>query len=75
VLASQSVQLQNRVADIVKGLAFRGDETSALLDAMPSDTTTDGVIRQTAPLGFVEPPEPPAVLDETGAPGGTLAPR
>ena len=67
VLASKSVKLQNRVADIVKELDFQGDETGALLDAMQSYQTKDGVIRQTAPLGFLEPPEQQAVLDETGA--------
>jgi TnpA family transposase len=67
VLAAKSVKLQNRVADIVKELDFQGDETSALFDAMQSYKTTDGVIRQTAPLGFLEPPEQQAVLGETGA--------
>ena len=66
MLAAKSVKLQNRVADIVKQLDFQGDETGALLDALQSYKTKDGIIRQTAPLSFLEPPEQQAVLDEAG---------
>lgn len=67
VLASQSRKLQNRVAEIVKALAFAGDETSDLMVAMQHYQAKDGQITQAAPLGFLEPGEQDAVLDETGA--------
>ena len=36
VLAAESRKLQNRVADIVKALAFQGDESSDLMIAIPA---------------------------------------
>jgi hypothetical protein len=66
VLASQSRKLQNRVAEIVKVLAFEGDEASALMAAMQHYKAKDGQMTHTAPLGFLEPGEQEAVLNETG---------
>ena len=67
VLAAQSRKLQNRLADLVKVLAFSGDETSELMTAIGHYKAFDGVITQKAPLGFLEPIEQQAVLDEKGA--------
>ena len=69
VLASQSRKLQNRLAQIVNLLDYQGDETSELMAAIGHYKTQDGVITQTAPLGFLEPIEQQAVLDEKGARG------
>ena len=66
VLAKQSRKLQNRVVDIVKALAFQGDETSDLMHAIQQYKAKDGHVTQTAPLGFLEPPEQQAVLDDSG---------
>jgi TnpA family transposase len=67
VVAVQSRKLQNRVAEIVKALAFQGDESSALMVAIQHYKAKDGQITQTAPLEFLDPQEQQAVLDETGA--------
>jgi TnpA family transposase len=66
VLAKQSRKLQNRVVDIVKALAFQGDETSDLMHAIQQYKAKDGHVTQTSPLGFLEPPEQQAVLDDSG---------
>jgi len=67
VLASQSRKLQNRLAELVNLLNFQGDETSELMAAIGHYKAQDGAITQTAPLGFLEPIEQQAVLDERGA--------
>jgi TnpA family transposase len=66
-LATQSRKLQNRVAELVKAVAFQGDETSALMAAIQHYKAKDGQITQTAPLEFLEPQEQQAVLDDAGA--------
>jgi hypothetical protein len=66
-LAKQSRKLQNRVAEIVKALAFQGDETSTLMAAIQHYKAKDGQITQSAPLEFLDPQEQQAVLDDTGA--------
>ena len=67
MLAAQSRKLQNRVAEIVKGLDFQGEMTSDLMAAISHYKAEDGGIGQTAPLGFLDPIEQQAVLDEKGA--------
>lgn len=67
VLAKRSRKLQNRLAEIVKLLTFSGDETSELMAAIGHYKAKDGVITPMAPLGFLEPQEQQAVLDEKGA--------
>ena len=67
VLAAESRKLQNRVADIVKALAFQGDESSHLMMAIQHYKAKDGQITTGAPLGFLEPQEQQAVLDDSGA--------
>ena len=67
VLAKTSRKLQNRVAEIVKVLAFEGDETSDLMAAIELYKAKDGQIAQIAPLRFLEPQEQQAVLDDAGA--------
>ena len=66
VLAKQSRKLHNRLAEIVKLLTFSGDETSTLMNAIGHYKAKDGAIMSTAPLGFLEPIEQQAVLDEKG---------
>jgi TnpA family transposase len=66
VLAAQSRKLHNRVAEIVKVLDFIGDMTSELMAAIQHYKAKDGVIYQTAPLGFLEPQEQQGVLDDAG---------
>ena len=65
-LATQSRKLQNRVAEIVKALAFQGDETSDLMAATPALQSKDGQITQTAPVDFLDPQEQQVVLDDAG---------
>lgn len=65
-LATQSRKLQNRVAEIVKAVAFQGDDTSDLMAAIQHYKAKDGQITQTAPLEFLEPQEQQAVLEDTG---------
>lgn len=67
VLAKTSRKLQNRAAEIVKVLAFEGDETSELMAAIAHYKAKDGQITQSAPLRFLEPQEQQAVLDDAGA--------
>ena len=66
VLAAESRKLQNRVADIVKALAFQGDESSDLMIAIQHYKAKDGQITTGAPLGFLEPQEHQAVLEDSG---------
>jgi TnpA family transposase len=67
VLAKQSRKLHNRLAEIVKLITFSGEETSELMTAIEHYKAKDGVITPMAPLGFLEPIEQQAVLDEKGA--------
>ena len=67
VLAAQSRKMQNRLAEIVKCLDFMGDQTCDLMAAIQYYKERDGAIAQNAPLGFLEPAEQQAVLDENGA--------
>jgi hypothetical protein len=55
VLESKSLKLQNRAADIVKELAFQGDDHSHLLTAIQSYQHKHGAITPTAPVDFLEP--------------------
>ncbi len=66
VLAAESRKLQNRVAEIVKALAFQGDDSSDLMMAIQHYKAKDGQITTGAPLGFLEPQEQRAVLDDSG---------
>lgn len=66
VVAAQSRKLQNRVAEIVKALAFQGEESSDLMVAIQHYKAKDGQITSSAPLGFLEPQEQQAVLDDSG---------
>ena len=59
--------MQNRLAEIVKCLDFMGDQTCDLMAAIQYYKERDGAIAQNAPLGFLEPAEQQAVLDENGA--------
>jgi TnpA family transposase len=67
VLAAQSRKLQNRVSEMIKSLSFEGERKSGLMVAIQYYKEEDGGIGQTAPLGFLEPTEQQAVLDENGA--------
>lgn len=66
VLTAESRKLQNRVADIVKALAFQGDTNSDLLVAMHHYQAKDGQITTGVPLEFLEPQEQQAVLNDAG---------
>ena len=66
VLAAQSRKLQNRVTDLVKVLAFQGEETSDLMAAIAHYKAKDGQVMQTAPVDFLKPQEQHAVLDDAG---------
>jgi TnpA family transposase len=72
VLVAQSRKLQNRVADLVKVLAFQGDAQSPLLVALQHYQAKEGQVTQTAPVEFLDPQEQQAVFDETGAIRGSL---
>ncbi len=65
-LAARSRKLQNRVAKLVKVLAFQGDETSALLAALRHYQAQDNPGLPTAPVDFLTPAEQQAVLDDAG---------
>ena len=67
VVAAQSRKLQNRGTEIVKALAFQGEESSDLMVAIQHYKAKDGQITSSAPLGFLEPQEQQAVLDDSGA--------
>ena len=67
VLAKQSRKLQNRLSEIVKVLDLEGNQTDELMAAIQYYKEKDGVISQTVHLGFLEPQEQQAVLDEKGA--------
>ena len=66
VRAAQSRKLQNRLTNLVRVLAFQGEETSALMVAIVHYKTKEGQITQIAPLDFLEPQEQYAVLDDAG---------
>jgi TnpA family transposase len=66
VLESKSLKLQNRVADIVKELAFQGDDHSHLLTAIQSYQHKHGAITPTAPVDFLEPYEQRLLVDASG---------
>ena len=66
VLEARSLKLQNRVADIMKELAFQGDDQTALLTAVQYYQQKQGVITQTAPMECFEPYEQRLLVDEAG---------
>jgi hypothetical protein len=66
VLASKSIKLQNRVADIVKELEFQGDDNAALLTAIQHCQHKSGAISQTAPMGFLSDEEQDVLVDASG---------
>jgi TnpA family transposase len=66
VLASKSIKLQNRVADIVKELEFQGDDHAALLTAVQYYQHKSGAISQTAPVGFLRDAEQDVLVDASG---------
>src|SRR5215470_10967632 len=66
VLEAKSLKLQNRVADIVKELAFHGDDQAALLTAVQYYQQKQGAITQTAPMACFEPYEQRLLVDESG---------
>jgi TnpA family transposase len=72
VLASKSIKLQNRVADIVKELEFQGDDNVALLTAIQHYQHKSGAISQTAPVGFLSDAEQDALVDAAGKFGVSL---
>jgi TnpA family transposase len=67
VLAEQLRKLQNRVAGIVKSIAFEGDKASELMIAIQHYKANEGRITQTAPLEFLALQEQRAVIDPSGA--------
>jgi hypothetical protein len=72
VLASKSITLQNRVADIVKALEVQGDDHVALLTAIQYYHHKSGVISQTAPGGFLSDAEHDGLVDAAGKFGVSL---
>jgi hypothetical protein len=66
VLEAKSLKLQNRVADIVKELAFQGDDQADLLTAVQYYQQKQGAITQTAPMACFEPYEQRLLVDEAG---------
>jgi len=66
VLESKSLKLQNRVADIVKELAFQGDDNAPLLTAIQSYQHKNGAITPAAPVEFLEPYEQRLLVDAAG---------
>lgn len=66
LLEARSLKLQNRVADLVKEVAFSGNERSAIMVALRYYQNKRGVIDQGAPLGFLDPQEQQHVLTATG---------
>jgi len=65
-LAARSRKLHNRVAKLVMVLALQGDETSALLTALRHSQAQAGQVLPIAPVDFLTPAEPHAVLDDAG---------
>ena len=66
VLETKSLKLQNRVADIVKELAFQGDDQTELLTAIQYYQQKQGVITQAAPVACFEPYEQRLLVDASG---------
>ena len=66
LLEARSLKLQNRVADLVKEVAFSGNERSAIMVALRYYQNKHGVIDQGPPLGFLDPQEQQHVLTTTG---------
>jgi hypothetical protein len=66
VLEAKALKLQNRVADLVKELAFQGDAPSPLLTAIQSYQHKHGAITPTAPVDFLEPDEQRLRVDASG---------
>lgn len=66
VLEAKSLKLQNRVADIVKELAFQGDDQADLLAAIQYYQQKQGSITQSAPLACFEPYEQRLLVDASG---------
>jgi TnpA family transposase len=66
VLASKSLKLQHRVADLVKELEFHSDSPSDLLTALQYYQDKQGTITSTAPVAFLEPYAQRLVLDASG---------
>ena len=66
VLEAKSLKLQNRVADLVKELAFQGDDQATLLTAVQYYQQKQGAITQTAPMACFEPYEQRLLMDEAG---------
>jgi hypothetical protein len=66
VLAAKSVKLQNRIADIVKHLAWEGDSSAPLAVAIRHYQDKQGVVSHTAPLAFLTDEEQQAVVEGTG---------
>jgi hypothetical protein len=63
---SKSLQLPNRVADMVKALAFPGDEHAALHVALPHYQQKHGVMMPTAPVDFLAAYEQWLLVDASG---------
>jgi len=66
VLASKSLKLQNRVADIVRELEFQGDDRMTLLTAIRYYQHKSGAISQTAPVGFMSDAEQDMLAGASG---------
>lgn len=66
VVEAKSLKLQNRVADIVKELAFQGDEQATLLGALQHYQHKPGVILPTAPVGFLEASKQRLLVETSG---------
>lgn len=66
ILEAKSLQLQNRVAEIVKAIDFLGEEHAALSTALRYYRDKNGTLGQTAPLDFLDAQAQPLVLSDTG---------
>src|SRR6266853_764596 len=61
-----SERIGNPLADIVKELAFQGDDQADLLTAVQYYQQKQGAITQTAPMACFEPYEQRLLVDEAG---------
>jgi len=64
-LESKSLELQNRVSEIVKVVEFHGSN-DALMQSIQHYKEKDGAVTQSAPIDFLDADEQKALVDEDG---------
>ncbi|NOT53983.1 MAG: Tn3 family transposase [Deltaproteobacteria bacterium] len=66
VLTTQSLRLQNRVAEIVREVEFQGDPTTPLMQALAHYQAKVGILTQSVPTDFLSAAERQVVYDANG---------